>query len=208
MNVHRALISGVAVYAWAAVAWAGIPVPDVLLYGSVFFDNTVLTKDSDVTIVARVDGVAQPVGAYHMGNVYAAGDMYALRIRMESGADGSAQSANAARVGQTVKIYAKKGSDPEQLLTTFALSQGGLVQRLNLPPGRPTVKPDFDQDWDVDEDDFAAFEACASGPGVPRSSGCEGKDFDLDNDVDQADFSLFQRCYSGEHVEANLSCDD
>ena len=206
MNVHRALISGVAVYAWAAVAWAGVPVPDVLLYGSVLLDGTVLTKTSDVTVVARVVGVTQPVGAYHMGDVYAAGDKYALRIRMESGADGSAQSANAARVGQTVQIYAKKGTDPaETLLTTFLLSQGGLVQRLNLPP-TPTVKPDFDQDWDVDEDDFAAFEACATGPGVPRTSGCEGKDFDQDNDVDQRDFSVFQRCLSGRNVPADPSC--
>lgn len=58
---------------------------------------------------------------------------------------------------------------------------------------------DFDADGDVDQADFQAFEACASGPGVPIASGCEGKDFDKDNDVDQSDFAVLQKGFSGEN---------
>lgn len=65
---------------------------------------------------------------------------------------------------------------------------------------------DFDTDCDVDGDDLDLFETCASGPGVPRSTGCEGKDFDQDSDVDQADFAVFQRCYSGEGNPADPNC--
>jgi len=69
-----------------------------------------------------------------------------------------------------------------------------------------TVAADFDGDCDVDDDDFDAFETCASGPGVPLEAGCEGKDLDLDNDIDQADFSLFQRCVSGSEMPIDPEC--
>jgi hypothetical protein len=73
-------------------------------------------------------------------------------------------------------------------------------------PGEAGPAADFDGDRDVDGNDVAIFESCASGPGVPRTAGCLGKDFDQDNDVDQADFSLIQRCYSGQDVPADANC--
>ena len=47
---------------------------------------------------------------------------------------------------------------------------------------------DFDGDCDVDQSDYALFEQCASGPGVPYAAGCGMRDGDGDGDVDQADF--------------------
>ena len=69
-----------------------------------------------------------------------------------------------------------------------------------------SVPADFNGDCDVDGDDYDLFDACASGPGVALSGGCESQDLDLDNDVDQVDFSLFQRCFSGENIPADLNC--
>jgi uncharacterized lipoprotein YddW (UPF0748 family) len=71
-----------------------------------------------------------------------------------------------------------------------------------------TVASDFDEDGDVDGDDYGSFETCASGPGIPLASGCEGKDFDGDQDVDHSDFGIFQRCYSGGGIAADPNCDD
>jgi len=68
------------------------------------------------------------------------------------------------------------------------------VRNAPFPPG------DFDNDWDVDVDDFDLFQDCSSGPAVPLTPGCEAKDFDADNDVDQCDFGIFQRCLSGMSV--------
>jgi len=65
---------------------------------------------------------------------------------------------------------------------------------------------DFDLDDDVDQDDLDLFEACASGPGVPIASGCEGRDFDNDGDADQSDFAIVQRCYSGADVPGDPNC--
>ena len=70
------------------------------------------------------------------------------------------------------------------------------------------VKPDFDEDGDVDNDDFAHFGVCVSGPTVPQTDGaCLDADFDGDSDVDQSDFGIFQRCFSGANRLADLTCD-
>jgi hypothetical protein len=59
------------------------------------------------------------------------------------------------------------------------------------------VPADFDCDRDVDLDDLAIFQACASGPTVVYTDDCANADFDRDADVDLSDFGIFQRCYSG-----------
>jgi hypothetical protein len=70
------------------------------------------------------------------------------------------------------------------------------------------VKPDFDQDGDVDADDATHFEDCASGPGVPQTSEpCMNADLDGDGDVDQADFGVLQRCLSAAEELADPMCD-
>ena len=60
----------------------------------------------------------------------------------------------------------------------------------------------------VDSDDIDTFEACASGPAVPLTSGCEDTDFDSDNDADQSDFGIVQRCISGEDNPGDPNCAD
>jgi Zn-dependent metalloprotease len=67
---------------------------------------------------------------------------------------------------------------------------------------------DFDGDGDVDQYDTDAFEACASGAGIPYPADCGEADFDTDNDVDQSDFGVFQRCLSGEDNPGDPSCAD
>ena len=68
------------------------------------------------------------------------------------------------------------------------------------------VPADYDCDCDADLDDFALFEACASGPAMPSAAGCQGRDFDEDQDVDQSDFSAFQRCLTGMNILVDVAC--
>lgn len=84
------------------------------------------------------------------------------------------------------------------------------------------VPPDFDEDCDVDTDDFDAFVACQTGPDVPYNPqnlpvGCAlalddedilAADFDRDGDLDQTDFAAFQRCFSGQNHPADEGCAD
>jgi hypothetical protein len=75
---------------------------------------------------------------------------------------------------------------------------------------------DFDFDNDVDLEDLAVFNACATGPAIPYTPGAcslvpDGQghivvDFDKDGDVDQTDFGVFQRCLSGQGNPANPAC--
>jgi hypothetical protein len=52
---------------------------------------------------------------------------------------------------------------------------------------------DFDDDSDVDADDYAQFAACFTGEdGGPVGPGCEEGDFDGDGDIDCADWRLFK----------------
>lgn len=56
---------------------------------------------------------------------------------------------------------------------------------------------DFDNDGDVDQQDFGYFQECLSGSASPHLPECAGMDLDGDGDVDQVDFGVFVPCLSG-----------
>ncbi|NLX15155.1 MAG: hypothetical protein GXY44_16115 [Phycisphaerales bacterium] len=56
---------------------------------------------------------------------------------------------------------------------------------------------DFDQDGDVDLEDFGVLQACLSGTNVPYQAGCEHANLDGDIDVDGVDVSIFLNCMGG-----------
>ncbi len=57
---------------------------------------------------------------------------------------------------------------------------------------------DFDDDGDVDLDDYANhFVPCLLGPGGGAVGNCSEVDLDSDGDVDLADFALFQVFHTG-----------
>gem|GEM_PF-3311134 len=82
---------------------------------------------------------------------------------------------------------------------------GGVLVDINGCP--PFVPGDFDRDGDVDMNDLAVFEACATAPAISQPSpDCVWACFDTDDDIDQADFAVFQRCLSGEKPAADPNC--
>lgn len=74
-----------------------------------------------------------------------------------------------------------------------------------LQDGSPTHPADFDEDGDIDIDDFAVFDDCMAGPGLPPDptfpvspAQCLGAfDFDDDGDVDWNDSQVFLLAYTG-----------
>lgn len=73
--------------------------------------------------------------------------------------------------------------------------------------GHPFAKADFDEDDDVDMEDFALFQLCLSGPGAEQSAPqCLRARFDDDSDVDHLDLHLFIRCMSGQGVVPLPDC--
>jgi len=70
-----------------------------------------------------------------------------------------------------------------------------------------TVKPDFDGDGDVDQEDFGYLQECYSGPFVPQENpACQRAMLDQDNDVDMDDLTVFMDCLSGSDVPADPDC--
>jgi len=66
---------------------------------------------------------------------------------------------------------------------------------------------DVDNDDDVDQADFAAFQACFSGSGNDFVGGCECLDRDDDGDIDSDDAGAFEACASGPGIAADPNCD-
>jgi hypothetical protein len=79
-------------------------------------------------------------------------------------------------------------------VNTTATTPGALWSFTTQPPG---VQADFDDDGDVDQEDFGHFQVCLSGSGQSYPSGCEEADFGNDGDVDLDDFDVFLGCMGG-----------
>lgn len=63
----------------------------------------------------------------------------------------------------------------------------------------PLPFADADNDGDVDQDDFGAFQVCYNGAGaVP--TGCDCFDRNTDGKVDATDFNAFNNCFTGPNV--------
>ena len=61
------------------------------------------------------------------------------------------------------------------------------------------VWADFDNDGDVDQDDFGHFQICFSGNGIQYAPGCAEADANGDDDVDALDLRWFLSCMAGPH---------
>jgi hypothetical protein len=71
----------------------------------------------------------------------------------------------------------------------------------------PLVPGDFDNDCDVDQEDFGHFQRCLTGPGIEVTDlSCLDAMLDNDADVDADDFGVFQACLSGANIAADPSC--
>ncbi|UCD27662.1 MAG: hypothetical protein JSV03_11180 [Planctomycetota bacterium] len=66
---------------------------------------------------------------------------------------------------------------------------------------------DFDNDGDVDQEDFGHFQACLTGTDTPQNDpDCQDAKLDGDSDVDQEDFAIIQSCLSGANIPVDPEC--
>jgi hypothetical protein len=177
-------------------ATAGIPEPDVILYGSVCIDGIRQQgSHTDVTVTATVDigGIQHVVGQYRMGDSERAGDLYVLRIRRQSGVDGSEQSTDAARAGGQVHVALQKGNASPMEAAQFTIDEPGTARRLNLFVGDVGL----DGDGDADLLDFSKLQRCFTGSSSGLSEGCASADVDNNGTVDLIDFQIFASRITG-----------
>ena len=155
VSVHHALVCLAACAIAHTPVRASIPLTDAVVYGSITINGVPITATDDVTVTARRTAGGASLGSYHMGDGGPqAGNNYILRIRLESLADGSSQSADAALVGQAVQVYVKQGAGAEQLMATYTVPRAGNVQRVDLPP---SLQGDIDGNGVVNNADLGFF---------------------------------------------------
>ena len=146
----------------ATALQAGIPEPDMTLFGEVTVGDRPIGEHDNVSIIARVSGDPNSlVGAYRMGDNPTAGDYYVLRIRLESLADGSSQSPNAALIGQMVDIFIKTSGYLELPAGSVTIHESGVAQHLDLQSGSMVFSDaDLNIDGIVNLVDFAIVAQC------------------------------------------------
>ncbi len=142
-----AILAAVGLSTFSGAAAGGIPEPDVVLYGDVCVNGQRVLATSDVTILACVNCpsgfVAPGIGSYKMGSSIPAGNQYVLRLRLESLADGSTQSANAALVGQTARIFLRQGAGTPAFVRNYNITNRGVFERSDITIGTACVLPDL-----------------------------------------------------------------
>jgi probable HAF family extracellular repeat protein len=138
---------------------------------------------------------------------------YALNDRGEAVGTSNSQAFywyNGQLVDLSMRIPAGTGWT---LSSASAISDNGQIAGTGFVLGQPhafllaPVAPDFDHDNDVDQRDFAHFQACYTGPAKPQiNAACWDALLDGDTFVDRNDFLLFQGCVSGPGVPASPAC--
>ena len=196
---HKVRLSVIVVsVAFLANAGAGIPEPPVALYGTITIDGVPATAGDNVTVIARVEGVPQPVGIYQMCEDPVAGDQYILQIRVESLADGATQSEDAAVVGQTAVVSVQDDdSGIVRRAGQVEISSRGMLVFQDLSV--TSVLGDCaNGDGSLGLADFSEFAGCITGVGGVFVAHCACADLDQDGDVDLRDFSHFQVAFNGD----------
>jgi len=71
----------------------------------------------------------------------------------------------------------------------------------------PPIPADFDQDRDVDMEDFAILQNCLTGPAAqPTDVTCINVDLDGSQSIDIRDVNFFRMCMSGSDIPGNPYC--
>jgi hypothetical protein len=142
---------------------------------------------------------------------------YALDV---SNAVSAAISSGAKKVAFRFQIKPKAQQTSNQAFIDATDSDVASKPYLKLGAPAAPLPGDYDNDLDADDNDYAVFEACSTGPATSYSAGAlpagcsltpDGQgliaaDFDRDQDVDQTDFAVFQRCYRGAGVQVDPAC--
>ncbi len=151
------------------------------------------------------------VGGTYTGRVWARGADITFWIGIDPAGSTDAASANvvwssAAAPGDAWTQISVEVTAEASTMTLFIKAQNAIAANRNafvddaeleetyVPPP-PAGPADFDQDGDVDTDDYATLEACYTGPNgtiPPDPPNCDRCDLDRDNDVDLVDFETLQ----------------
>lgn len=128
----------------AAAAIAGtdtIPQPDGIVFGTMY-DGYAADGDQRV-ILAKLDGVEHPVAVYRMGDLPAAGDLYALHIPYRLMDDGTTPTPETPSSGAKAYLFVVKKDGSEVLVGDVFVPKSGEAVRFDVvvPQGAGANSP-------------------------------------------------------------------
>lgn len=88
---------------------------------------------------------------------------------------------------------------PFEMISSGSTRAAVMGRVIDFLLGSPAVRADFDNDGDVDLDDYARLQECYSGSG-PILDGCYPQDLDFDGKVNDADLHAFRQCLTGPNI--------
>jgi len=112
------------------------------------------------------------------------------------------------------RIYVSSGADHLEPFKFMFDKVDFYAEAIHGPDPCGEIAADFDDDGDVDQQDFGYFQLCYTGEGggillPPDGPDCSCADLDKDGlDVDSADLTEFEICASGPGILADPGCDD
>ena len=182
--------------------------------------HAVLTLPSGATDAPAgyAQGMALELGA--TGRVYVSGDadMHTALIRRGVGAFGMQRTAHDEQYLLNV-MHWLDGLLPDADGDGFPDAVDNCVARANGPAGSNQLDVDldgfgnacdgdFDNDEDVDGNDFHTFVTCFQGGAPPDDPTCAESDMDGDGHVSASDFNLFIQAYGHSPGPSGLACAD
>jgi hypothetical protein len=110
--------------------FGGVPEPDNLLYGSITLDNVDVTAArTDVVIEARRTLSGPVIARYRMGANPAIGDLYVLRLQLESVSPIS--DPNSSQIADNLFIVVTDGAGL-RAQTAYTITERGVAQRVDF----------------------------------------------------------------------------
>lgn len=125
------IIALVCTLAGSGSVLADIAQPDGIVYGTLSVDGAPV-GDRELLILARVRGFDEPVAAYRMGDLPAAGDRFVLHVRHALQNDGKTRSADTAQTGDAARVFVKGPDGPEVFVGEVPVPGSGRVVELNI----------------------------------------------------------------------------
>jgi glycosidase len=138
-----------------------------------------VTEISASPAATATSGLELSIPLADLGLTEATGTVHLLAMILRGNGQVSNQLLPGVGGGQDLLGFAPfdMGSVPGEQMLSVALSR---------------IPGDWDGDGDVDDDDYAAYALCMTGPvGGALGPGCNAFDFDIDQDVDLFDYQMF-----------------
>lgn len=173
-----------------AHARAGLPEPNIIVYGQVLTNGIAATDADNVVVTVRIQGQSGDLATTRIGDDPNAGNHFVLRVPMENLVDGAQPRSGFVRAGDVVQLFVSRNGQTETLERTLTVDERGQTIYTDLGD---RLFGDYTADGHRTLADYAAFAKCLDGEGDVLGRCAAAFDSDDSGGIDLADFAALAR---------------